>query len=126
MQYQVGKERSIKISRGINQEGKSDIIYARRNWMESIFPCQKIDADGYGSRFPDIPMFTYNKTDTRILWIVSGIMLCVKEVWYLTSKCEIFVSRWHGWLLAYLTQISFPGSFRNDKYIRKCTTLGCN
>lgn len=115
MKYEVGNDKNIKIIGNNNQQGTQAIIYASRNWLESIIPCQKIDADGYGSRFPDIPMFTYTKTDTMILWLLSGMMLCVKELWFLTSKCEIHVSKWHGWLLEYLTKKSFPGSIRNDK-----------
>lgn len=36
------------------------------------------------------------------------MLVCVKELWRDTDNCEIFVSKWHGWLLTYLTKQCFP------------------
>ena len=42
--------------------------------------------------------------------------MCVKELWFLTNQVDIHVSKWHGWLLAYLTKVCFPEViFRNDQ-----------
>ena len=37
------------------------------------------------------------------------MLVCVKELWSRTDKCEMVVSKWHGWVLAYLTRKCFPG-----------------
>ena len=64
---------------------------------------------GYGSMFSDIPMFRSNDTDTRIVCILSGMLVCVKELWMSTDKCPMSVLNWHGWLLSYLTRKCFLG-----------------
>ena len=108
LQYEVGKGKGIKINLAPNNPGMPSEVNTRRSWIPSIVHCQKLDAGGYGARFSDIPQFSYPSTDTRVLWILSGMLVCVKELWISTDKCEIHVSKWHGWLMTYLTRKCFP------------------
>lgn len=65
-------------------------------------------------------MFPYSSpsaTDSRVMWLLSGMLVCVKELWIITDKCDIYVSKWHGWLMAYLTKKCFPGvNITQDRY----------
>ena len=45
-----------------------------------------------------------NPKNTSMLWLLSGILLRVKEIWYLTYKMPLYQSKWNGWLLTYLTK----------------------
>ena len=75
-----------------------------------------MDKGGYGAWFPSIPSYQCNDMDSRVVWILSGMIVCVKELWFLTNQVDIHVSKWHGWLLAYLTKVCFPEViFQNDK-----------
>ena len=41
--------------------------------------------------------------------------MCVKELWFLTDKVDMHFSKWHVWLLSYLTKVCFPEiQFRID------------
>ena len=115
LQYEVGQDKSIKVIIDNPIPGRPNVVYTRRNWMQSIIHCQKIDNGKYGDRFPDIPEFYSKITDTRILWFLSDMMVCVKTFWLNTDKCEIKVSNWHGWLLTYLTKACFPGVRLKDE-----------
>ena len=74
--------------------------------MKSILHCHTMDS--YGARFPVIPQFSCGHTDTSILWILSGMIDLIKELWERTDKCEMVVTKWHGWLLTFLTKKCFP------------------
>ena len=41
-------------------------------------------------------------------WMISGMITVVKELWYKTDKCEISDSKWHGWLMTFMTNRCFP------------------
>ena len=109
LQYEIGQDPVIKVTLLDNERGFINVVDTKRNWVQSIIHCQRNDKEGYGARFPVVPAFRYADTDTRVLWVVSGILLCVKEMWNQTDKCVMDVSKWHGWLLSYLTKKCFPG-----------------
>ena len=108
LQYEVGKGNGIIITLDRNNHRLSSIINTRRSWIPYIVHCQKLDVGKYGARFPDIPPLSCKNTDTRVLWLLSGMLVCVKELLIITERCEIHDSRWHGWLLTYLTRKCFP------------------
>ena len=115
IQREIGSDNTIKITLDGNNNETPTVITTKRNWLQTIIHCQKNDMDGYGATFHVVPVFKTGEYDTRILWLLSGMLVCVKELWSLTDKCDMFYSKWHGWLLAYLSKICFPGeTFKND------------
>ena len=70
-----------------------------------------------GQGFQTFLMFTSKVADSRLMWTLSGMLVCVKELWKITDKCPMSVLKWHGWLLCYLTRKCFPGvTVKSDKY----------
>ena len=45
---------------------------------------------------------------------MSGMIICIKQLWMQTDKCQIKDTTWNGWLLAYLTRNCFPGCSIRD------------
>ena len=116
MQHEIGEDNCIKVTLDMDEGGCSNVISTKCNWITSIIHCQKVDKGGYGAWFPAIPSYQCNDRDSRVVWILSGMIVCVKELWFLTNQVDIHVSKWHGWLLAYLTKVCFPEViFRNDQ-----------
>ena len=117
IQYEIGEDKGIKIALDPDDPTTPDIVNTKRSWMQSIVHCQKMDEGGYGSRFSDIPMFRSSLEDSRLLWTLSGMLVCVKELWKSTDKCPMSVLNWHGWFLSCLTRNCFPGvTVLSDKY----------
>ncbi len=115
MQFEVGQDKHISITVGINGNGSNNIVFVKRNWIQSIMHCQVNDKGGYGARFHVIPQYFSRTADTRMMWILSGMLVCVKQLWSITDKCEMSISKWHGWMLSYLTKKCFPSvSLRTD------------
>ena len=83
------QDRCIKLI--LNGDGCNEFVElnTKRNWIKSIVYSQKMDEGGYGARFSVIPPFLARSTDTRCLWILSGMLVCVKEVWKRTDQCAI-------------------------------------
>ena len=78
MQYEIGEDKCIKIVMDPDDPTTPDVVNTKRSWRQSIVHCQKMDEGGYGAMFSGIPLFRSNLTDTRILWILSGMLVCVK------------------------------------------------
>ena len=107
LQHEVGQDKTLKVTCDHSNPTNPVVLQTKRNWIQSIVYCQTMDS--YGARFSVIPTFSLLTTETRIIWTLSGMLVCVKELWNRTDNCEIKVSRWHGWLLAYLSKKCFPG-----------------
>ena len=73
MQYEIGQEQGIKVTLDNNV-----CVVTKRNWRQSIVYCQKYDQYGYGERLSEVRIFTSKNTDTRCLWILSSMLVCVK------------------------------------------------
>ena len=43
-----------------------------------------------------------------MLWVLTGILSCVKEVWVHVTKLQMRQSYWHGWLLTFITNKCLP------------------
>ena len=115
MQHEIGEDNCIKVTFDMDEGGCENVTDTKRNWIKSIIHCQKIDKGGYGAWFPAVPSYQSNDRDSRVLWLLSGMIVCVKELWCLTDNVNMHVSKWHGWLLAYLTRFCFPEIvFKND------------
>ena len=108
MQCEIGEDNCIKVLLDNVDGVNPHVVNTKRNWIQNIVHCQHVGYGGYGAWFPAIPSFQSDDRDSRILWILSGMIVCVKELWFLTDKVNMHVSKWHGWLLAYLTKVCFP------------------
>ena len=81
-----------------------------------------MDSKKYGTDFaPLIPMNRAGSIDTRLVFCLCSIVSRIKVVWSLTTKIPMRTSKWHGWLLTYLSPICFPeyriqGYGRNNPY----------
>ena len=107
IQQEIGLDKSIKVTCDQDNLITPVVLNTKRNWIQSIVHYHAMD--NYGAHFSVIPQFTSTNTDTRILWTLCGMLVCVKELWTRTDQCEMVVSKWHGWVLAYLTRKCFPG-----------------
>ena len=79
LQHQVGEDKSIKIIISDAGSDNERAVHVKRSWVKSIIHCHT--RDSYGARFPVIPQFKSGNTDTRTLWILSGMIALVKELW---------------------------------------------
>ena len=86
--------------------------YFKKSWPSCIFPCQILN--DYGARFPSIPAFNSNVHHTELLWTLSALLTRSETLWQLTVHLELRTSRWHGWLLIYLTKQCFPNIARRQ------------
>ena len=73
IQYEIGDDKCIKVKLEMNNFSICEEILTRRNWLQSIIHCQKLDVGRYGCRFPTIPKFSCKMTDTKGLWILCGM-----------------------------------------------------
>ena len=48
------------------------------------------------------------KFDVRAAWILSGMLLCVPELWHSVAVSRKNPDTWEGWLLTYLTAKALP------------------
>ena len=92
MQHDIGVYHCIKVLVENEENGELREVNTKRNWIKSIIHCQKVDRSGYGSWFPAVPPFQARDRDSRIVWILSGMIVCVKELWFLTDKINMHVS----------------------------------
>ena len=115
MQHDIGEDNCIQVVLDNVVSECPHVVDTKRNWIKSIIHCQKMDKGGYGAWFPSTPSYKCNDRDSRMVWLLSGMTLCVKELWCLTDKVDMYCSKWHGWLLTYLTKNCFPEIiFRGD------------
>ena len=79
-----------------------DHQHMKPQFPKFLYPIQKCDK--YGAFPLIIPFFTDNNRYTDMLWILTGILSRVEEVWaHITTKVPLRQSHWHGWLLTYIT-----------------------
>ena len=79
----------------------------KRTWPLMIYPCQKMNS--YGAMFEIVPKFhsatldISEKMKSSLIWEITGLLLCVEEIWMTTAKAlEFYTSDWYGWFLSYL------------------------
>lgn len=114
LQHEIGSDNIINVLCDHYEYVGPKVIETKRSWLSSIIYAQKLDS--YGARFPVLPQFTCKKMDTRVVWMLSVMITLVKELWSRTDKCDMVVSKWHGWMLAFLTGKCFPFSaIRNER-----------
>ena len=78
-----------------------NIEHMKPQFPKFLYPIQKCDE--YGA-FPTIITFPPNNNKfTDMLWVLTGILSCVEEVWVHVAKVKMRQSYWHGWLLTFIT-----------------------
>ncbi len=78
-----------------------DHQHMKPQFPKFLYPIQKCDA--YGAFPIIIPFFTDNNRYTDMLWILTGILSRVEEIWVHVTKMQLRQSHWHGWLLTFIT-----------------------
>ena len=69
-----------------------------------------MDIEKYGCDFPPLCIYNRsNKIDTRLIFCLSAMLTRVRELWSLTTKVPMRTSKWHGWMLTYLSDKCFSG-----------------
>ena len=85
-----------------------------RYWSQCIYPCQNMTK--FGVIFPKIPTLNSSEYNTINIWTVAAIMCRVEVIWRSVCAVELYTSKWHGWLLVFLTKKCFnEGSLRQTK-----------
>ena len=70
----------------------------------------------YGIIFPQTPPLKHSDIDTSLLWTVSNLLCRVEKLWMIVEKVDLFTSKWHGWMLVFLTKNCFnQGNHRQVK-----------
>ena len=77
-------------------------------WPYVIFPCQNMTS--FGVVFSKCSRFNSRYKEKRLLWCISAMLTRVEILWKLVTKVNFRTSKWHGWLLVYLTKKFFPSS----------------
>jgi predicted GIY-YIG superfamily endonuclease len=85
--------------RDSNNEHKS--VYFKGSWprlLVSVHPLNK-----YGARFPIVPTLFDSKTkqDLRLLWVVTGLIVCIPVLWEDTVRSLQSTDQWNGWMLRF-------------------------
>ena len=65
---------------------------------------EKADKEKYGAIMNVISIYQNSWLDTWLIWITPAIITQVKELWEATRALTMRTSKWHGWLLTYLTK----------------------
>ena len=73
----------IDVNRNDNQQYR---ISCKRNWPSHVYIVQKFDKKGFGVPFVPIVKCTLRGRDTRVLWILIGLLSRVRESWKATEK----------------------------------------
>ena len=82
-----------------------------------IYPLQACNR--YGCAPHSIPVFKGHNANrnTSMLWLLSGILIRVQEIWLCTYNMTLDESKWNGWLLLYLAKTVFHHlTVRQSKY----------
>ena len=81
-----------------------------RIWPRIIYPLQKFDEHGYGSKFACVPSMQFLDFSA---WKISALLCCVKNLWAAIDCNEKIgdMSWYGGWLLSYLASECFVGQF---------------
>ena len=75
--------------------------YMKSHFPSILYPLQKCDA--YGIIPYTLPTYMNNNSNTSMLWLLTGILTRVEEIWKLVLSFELRQSCWHGWILSYIT-----------------------
>ena len=75
----------------------------KRFWPLHIYTCQKIDF--FGAKMYSVPSFQVH--GSRILWVVSYLLLHVEPLWSIIYTPKMRRSKWQVYIMIYLTRIDY-------------------
>ena len=78
-----------------------------------LYLCQ--NTHEHGARFVTVPPFIINRrrlnasnnfvaSKLNVIWSVAAILLSSQPFWTAVANTQLFKSKWHGWLLVFLTR----------------------
>ena len=70
-----------------------------------LYPLQKCNE--YGIAPYIIPSFFSTTNNTSMLWLLTGMLTRIEELWNLISKVKFYQSKWHGWILTFISNKCF-------------------
>ena len=91
-----------------DEQDPTRTVEMRPAFPKHLYPLQNCDM--YGCIPHTIPMYTstgQNAKNTSMLWILSGMLIRVQELWQHIYNMSLYQSNWHGWLLTYLAKTTF-------------------
>ena len=80
-------------------------LYMTPQYPAILYPLQKYD--DHGAIPYMIPLFSSSNKNTFMLWMLCGMLTRIEEIWKLTSNTKLYQSKWHGWVLTYLSSKCF-------------------
>lgn len=99
-------DRSVEVI--VNGDG--DTVTINKYWSSTLYPCQQMTS--HGIAFPTIPKLQSSSVKTKNVWILGSLLSRVERLWKCTEKCPLDTSKWHGWMLSYLTEHCFNQAYR--------------
>ena len=98
---------------GLDQNGNQlpSLTYTcKKIWPSVLYPVQKNDT--YGAYFHAVPYCNASNANTSMIWIVSSLLTRLESLWQSVIEMDegLFQSKWHGWMLTYLTKKCFSNS----------------
>ena len=116
MQTYLCRKQDIEVLDNADNPENTIVKTSKRNWPRIIYPLQKYDKDGYGTKFAQVPQMrsraTHHSEDLRLFWCMTCIITQSKDIWrILNEKTPIFnTADWQGWVLTYAAKNCFKSS----------------
>ena len=89
----------------MREDRHEQILQMKPQFPKFIYPIQK--CNDWGTTPPSIPNFYHKEMYTSMLWILTGMLTRVEEMWTYTTKVLLQQSKWHGWILTYIGKKCF-------------------
>lgn len=96
------------------QTNTTETIKYNKFWSSAIYPCQTMTKEG--TMFPTIPQLRSQRTNTKTIWTLATVISRVEALWRNIEKVPLITSRWHGWMLSYLTAKCFNQGGRKQAH----------
>ena len=82
------------------EDSIEELIHMKPHFPNYLLPIKK--CNDYGTKTPFIPLFSDDNKNTLMLWILTGIITHVEDIWFVVSNIRLRQSNWHGWILTYI------------------------
>ena len=83
-------------------------IKYKKCWPSLLYPCQNLL--GHGCRLIPVPFLRARRNDNiplskvELAWTLSALLLSSQTFWTAIGSTPLFMWKWHGWMLVYLTK----------------------
>ena len=90
----------------------------KKVWPVCLYPCQKTDC--FGAIFCTLPNMTLRRTHPAgprgsiNIWKIITLLSSIQDLWDVVNTVEFRRSKWHGWLLTYISNTCFPSIHRRS------------